>query len=249
VEEALELTGKAEEHHFWFRGFRRFLAPVITDRAAGRRDLRLIDCGCGTGANLTLLVPHGRAFGFDLTEYGSARASTRKGASVVRADILRIPFASGAFDMATSFDVLQCVPGDVEAVSEMARVVRPGGLVILTLAAHEFLRGDHAETWNEVRRYTPETARALMARAGLRVERVSFLFASIFPLFLVARTWQRLLRRYRRPRPDGDISVPPEPLNAVLTWLLNGEAMLARRVSMPIGSSLLVVGVKDQGSS
>jgi SAM-dependent methyltransferase len=246
VEDALGLTDRAEESHFWFHGFRRFLAPVITGHAAGRRDLRLIDCGCGTGQNLALLVPHGRTFAFDLTAYGSARARARDGASAVRADITRIPFASGVFDMATSFDVMQLVRGDVEAVSEMARVVRPGGLVILTLAAHDFLRGDHAETWNEVRRYTPETARALMERAGLRVERVSFLFASVFPLILIARTWQRLLRRYRSPRFDADITLPPGPLNYVLTWLLSGEAALARRFPMPIGSSLLVVGVKPR---
>jgi SAM-dependent methyltransferase len=244
VEEALDLTGKAEGDHFWFRGFRWFLAPVISDRAAGRRDLRLIDCGCGTGSNLALLMPHGRTFAFDLTALGSARARVHTGAPSVRADITRIPFASGVFDMATAFDVLQCVPGDVEAVSEMTRIVKPGGLVILTVAAYEFLGGDHAESWNEVRRYTPATVRALVERAGLRVERVSFLFASVFPLFLAARTWQRLLRRFRGPRFEADITVPPGPLNAVLTWLVSGEARLARRLSMPIGSSLLVVAVK-----
>ena len=67
MDDLLELTGRAEATHFWFRGFRKFVAPVIGDLADGRARLRLVDCGCGTGHNLRLLQPHGRAIGFDLT--------------------------------------------------------------------------------------------------------------------------------------------------------------------------------------
>jgi len=82
--------------------------------AGGRSDLRVIDCGCGTGHNLRLLAPYGRAVGFDLTPLGAA-ASRRAGWPAVRADITRIPFASQTFDIATSFDVLQCVELDEAA--------------------------------------------------------------------------------------------------------------------------------------
>jgi SAM-dependent methyltransferase len=67
MEHALELTRQAEATHFWFQGFRSFVAPVLHDVAAGRGSLRLIDCGCGTGNNLALLRPYGTVFGFDLT--------------------------------------------------------------------------------------------------------------------------------------------------------------------------------------
>jgi SAM-dependent methyltransferase len=240
----LDLTGRAEATHFWFHGFRGFVTPVIAECAGGRPGLRLIDCGCGTGTNVGLLAPHGRAFGFDLSPFGSQRAGQRNGGRVVRGDITRIPFASGTFDIATSFDVLQCIEGDTEAVAEMPRLLRPGGTAILTRAALDILRGDHAEVCNEARRYTPRTARQLVERAGLEVERVSYLFASLFPLMLAARVSQRLLRPYRQPRRDQDIAVPAGPLNQALTWLVSGEAAMARRIPMPIGSSLLVVARK-----
>jgi ubiquinone/menaquinone biosynthesis C-methylase UbiE len=240
----LDLTGRAEAAHFWFHGFRGFVRPVIAQCAGGRPGLRLIDCGCGTGANVGLLAPHGRAFGFDLSTFGSQRAAQRNGGRVVRGDITRIPFTSGTFDIATSFDVLQCIEEDTEAIAEMTRLLRPGGTAILTLAALDILRGDHAEAWNEARRYTPRTARQLVERAGLEVERVSYLFASLFPLMLATRVSQRLLRPYRRPRRDQDIAVPAAPLNQALTWLVSGEVALARRIPMPIGSSLLVVARK-----
>jgi SAM-dependent methyltransferase len=239
----LELTSRAEATHFWFRGFREFVKPVLCELSGGRRDLRLVDCGCGTGHNLELLRPYGRVVAFDLNQGGVAMARAL-GGDVVRADAARAPFASGIFDIATSFDVMQCIEADAAAVREMARMVRSGGAVLLTMAALEMLRGDHAISWQEVRRYTPATARTLVAQAGLRVERVSFLFGSLFPLMLGVRLAQRLLRPFRAYRPDTDIAVPSAAVNGVLTALVTAEARAARRVSMPVGSSLLVVGRK-----
>lgn len=244
MDDLLELTGRAEATHFWFRGFRKFVSPVLANVANGRSGLRLVDCGCGTGHNLRLLRPHGTAVGFDLSEAGPARAYA-SGLTVFRGDVTRIPLPSGAFDVATSFDVLQCVEADVVAVREMARILRPGGVLVITLAALEALRGDHSEVWQEVRRYTPASARQLVEGAGLRVERVSFMFASLFPLMASVRLVQRVTRRFGRTvRADTDIAVPAGPINRLLTAVLSAEAALVRHVPMPIGSSLLVVARK-----
>lgn len=240
----LELTGLAEPTHFWFRGFRTFAAPVIHEIAAGRRNLRILDCGCGTGYNLTMLLrPYGQAFAFDLTREAMQRARTA-GRPLVRADLEHIPFASETFDLATSFDVVQSVPDDRRAVGEMARVLKPGGHVVLNVTALECLRGDHSDVWGERRRYTRAGAARLMDDAGLQVVRMSFLFASLVPLMLAVRTAQRLLRVWREPRGDADLTVPAPPINATLTWVVKAEAALARRVPMPLGSSLLIVGRK-----
>ena len=92
----LELTARAEPTHFWFRGFRAYVAPVIREIAAGRRDLSMIDCGCGTGYNLkTLLQPYGRAFAFDMTPDALQRARA-SGRPLVRADMEQIPVQVGA---------------------------------------------------------------------------------------------------------------------------------------------------------
>ena len=75
MSDLLGLTAHAEATHFWFRGFRTYFAPAIREIAAGRHDLRIIDCGCGTGYNLThLLQPYGRTFGFDLVPDAIRRA-------------------------------------------------------------------------------------------------------------------------------------------------------------------------------
>jgi ubiquinone/menaquinone biosynthesis C-methylase UbiE len=238
----LELTAQAEAEHFWFQGFRSFITPVIADLARGRPDLTLLDCGCGTGTFLKLFDHSVRTFGFDVVVAGV-------GGRVVQADVLHIPFEANTFDIATSFDMLQCVEADLDAVREMTRVVRPGGAVVLTVAALEMLRGDHSELWREFRRYSPSMVRQLVEQTGLRVERVAFLFASLFPLMLAVRMTQRMLRLFREVHDDTDIRIPPAPVNALLTLLLRKEAAVAERISMPFGSSLLVVARKPMTRS
>ena len=240
-DELLEHTRRAEAGHFWFRGFRRFLRPVLRQLAAERGDLRLIDCGCGTGANLSLLRTYGQTFAFDLLAGTSGAARV---ARIVRADITEIPFGTGVFDVVTAFDVLQCVERDVDAVTEMARIARSGGALVVTLAALDVLRGDHAEAWNERRRYTPSKARALAAAAGLEVERLRFMFGSVLPLMLTVRLAQRLSRPFRSRPGQWDMTVPAAPINAALTAAVSAEAALARYVPLPIGSSILLVARK-----
>src|SRR4026208_1011428 len=121
MDDLLDLTSRVEATHFWFRGFRRFVAPEIAEIADGRRDLYLLDCGCGTGHNLaTLLRPYGRAFGFDLTPAGLAHGRDA-GLRLARADMAAIPFQSGRFDVVTTFDVLQYVRDDGGVVCASAR--------------------------------------------------------------------------------------------------------------------------------
>jgi ubiquinone/menaquinone biosynthesis C-methylase UbiE len=243
MSDLLELTGRAEATHFWFHGFRAYMVPQIAALAAGRRDLRLIDCGCGTGFNLGLLQPYGRVFGFDFSHSGVTRTRAR-GIPVARADLQRIPFADNTFDLATSFDVLQSVPDDTQALREMARILKPGGYVLLNVTAMEWLRGDHSDVWGEQRRYTTEHGAHLLYAAGLQPVRLAYLFGSLVPLMLAVRTGQRLMRLFRRPTGDFDLTVPVAPVNAALTWMVRTEAALARRVPLPVGSSIMIVGRK-----
>ena len=240
----LELTARAETSHFWFRGFRMYIAPAIEEIAAGRRDLRFLDCGCGTGYNMrTLLLPYGRAFGFDLVPDGIRRARS-VGRPIVRADIQKIPFKSDSFDIATSFDVVQSVPDDRGALREMARVLKPGGSVVLNTTAMDIMRGDHSDVWGELRRYTPERVAPILSAAGLEPVKISYLFGSLLPMMLGVRTLQRMLRTVREPQGDSDLAVPSPPVNGVLTALVAAESALARRVKIPFGSSLMVVARK-----
>ena len=121
MEHLLRATARAETQHFWFRGFRYFVVPLLREAAAGRSDLRLLDCGCGTGKNLDLLAPFGRAYGFDLTAVGLKIGHEAGRTRLARATVAAAPFPSALFDIVTSFDVLYSLETPVErqAVAEM----------------------------------------------------------------------------------------------------------------------------------
>jgi SAM-dependent methyltransferase len=243
MDSQLALTSRVEDEHFWFRGFRAFITPLLQQAVNGRPEARILDCGCGTGYNLTLLARFGRPVGFDLTPTGLALARGR-GLPLARASITHIPFRDASFDLLTSFDVLQIIPDDGAVLKEMARVLAPGGTAIVTAPAMAVLRGGHAAEWPEERRYSPARIRRLADEAGLRVERATYLFASLFPMMLGVRT----MRRLWEPDAGGDdweMRVPPAPVNAALTRLLQAEAALTRRTPLaPVGSSVLLVASK-----
>jgi SAM-dependent methyltransferase len=246
VEHLLRATATAEARHFWFRGFRAFILPLVARATSGRADARILDCGCGTGANLALLDGFGRAYGFDLPE-GGLRAGRRAGRRrLARASVTAAPFPSATFDLVTSFDVLYSLqaPDERAAVAEMYRLIRPGGYALVNVAALDMLRGDHSVLSREVRRYSRLSLRALLSGAGFTIERLTYTNAALFIPLAALRAWQRL--RGLRPEAEAqtDISVPWAPINAALTAALLAESWWLRRFNSPFGSSLLCLARK-----
>ena len=127
MDRLLEATARAERDHFWFRGFRRFIEPLVADAARGVRPV-ILDCGCGTGHNLRMLRKYGRAYGIDLTWAGLQYAHGQGERQVARASAAQLPFPDARFDLVTSFDVIYSLPDQVEreAIAEMFRVLKPG---------------------------------------------------------------------------------------------------------------------------
>jgi len=243
MDRLLEATARAERDHFWFRGFRRFVRPLLDQAAGGRRDLRTLDCGCGTGHNLAMLRRFGRAVGIDLTFSGLTYAVGRGDGKVAQASAAQLPFPAGAFDLVTSFDVIYSLPDAVEraAVAEMHRVLAPGGHLLLNVAAMPMLRGSHSILGGEVRRYSKPRLRQLLETGEFEILRLTYTNASTLPLTAGVRLTQRLLSLGES---AVEISVPPAPLNVALSGVLAVESVALKFMDMPAGSSLLCLARK-----
>jgi SAM-dependent methyltransferase len=248
MDRLLRATAKAEARHFWFRGFRAFVVPLVRRALRGRVDPHILDCGCGTGANLDWLGRFGCATGFDLSETGLRLGRSAGRPRLVRASVAAAPFRDASFDLVTSFDVLYSLPDGEEraALVEMYRLLRPGGYALINVAASESLRGDHSVLSREVRRYSRDLLRNRVTSAGFRIDRITYAFASLFVPMRLARGWQR--RRGLRPEEDvavqHEIAVPPAAANALLTAVVVVEAAALRVVDMPFGSSLICLARK-----
>jgi ubiquinone/menaquinone biosynthesis C-methylase UbiE len=239
----LEATARAERDHFWFRGFRAFVKPALATATGGRR-CRILDCGAGTGANLLMLRAFGSAVGVDLTWTGLAFAHARGERRIAQASAIALPFPGHSFDLVTSFDMLQCVPDDGAALAEMRRVLRPGGHLVITVAAMRLLWGNHSILAREVRRYGRGELRDRLALAGFEPRRVTYTNATLFPILAPLRIAQRvrgLALSDEDARAEQEIAVPPRAVNAIMIALLAAEAAVVRVANMPFGSSLLAV--------
>jgi SAM-dependent methyltransferase len=246
VDHLLRATAKAEGRHFWFRGFRAFVLPLVRMALDGHPSPRILDCGCGTGANVDLLSRFGLAFGFDLSWAGLRLGRDAGRVRLARATVAAAPFPTGAFDLVTSFDVLYALEADAEraAVAEMYRLLRPGGYALINVAAMQVLRGDHSVLSREVRRYSRDELRRLVVNAGFSIVRLTYTnFMLVVPLAMV-RLAQRRRGLAREEHAQREIAVPWAPINAVLTWLLLLESVWIRRFDSPAGSSLICLARK-----
>ena len=250
VDHLLRATAQAETRHFWFRGFRAFVTPLIRDATAGRSNVRILDCGCGTGANVDLLGRFGRAFGFDLTETGLRLGREAGRTRLARASVTAVPFPTASFDVVTSFDVLYSLDGPDErtALAEMYRLLKPGGFAIINVAALEILRGDHSVLSREIRRYDRRLLRERVTEAGFSIVRLTYTNVVLSIPLLITRALQRRRGLKREEEAQQEITVPPAALNGLLTALLRAESLWIRSFNAPFGSSLLCLARKPADS-
>lgn len=235
---------ETEDNYWWYRGLRALLQNVLARYAPP--DAMILDAGCGTGANLKLMQSYGCAIGIDISEeaiaFCHARGIPRERAFL--ASLTDLPFRNALFDLAVSFDVVCNIPDDVAALAELARVLKPGGRLVMQLPAYQWLWSAHDVAVGHQRRYSAHELRDKIARAGLQVERVTHTNALLFPIGVV----ERLVRR--RALRDGhsvqsDLTTPlPRWVNTSFGALTTVEMRAAAQADFPIGLSVLIVARK-----
>ncbi len=238
-----------EETLWWYVGLRHFLRRNLSRYLGHKAGACLLDAGCGTGINLQLLNEFGEAFGIDYSpeaiDFCRQRGLRRTG----RASIFHLPFANGQFDAVTCMDVLghQSITNDVAALSEIRRVLKPGGLVFVHVAALDMLRGPHDEVVMFSKRYSRGELKQAVTGAGLHLERLTFRNTAIFPALLL----HRQVGKFTKPvstEAESDVKLPHPLVNRVMEGVMKTENHIAARLQLPIGSSLFCVA-RRPGSS
>jgi SAM-dependent methyltransferase len=234
-----EVMHAQELSHWWFRGRRRVLVNLLRGVAGPRAgSLRILDYGCGTGGNSSAYASLGEVFGIE-PDAGAVRlAQERGGARYCRASGTELPLRRAVFDAVVASDVLEHIQDDSAAVGEIARVLRPGGTAVVSVPAHQWLFSEHDAALHHFRRYSKAALRRVLEGGGLRIRRISYWNAALFPAICLHRL---VARRSGVQGPRSDTTSAPWLVNEALTAVLAAEAVILRHASLPWGVSLIAV--------
>lgn len=237
---------KCERDFWWYRGMRVILSRLLDRYLAGRSLRRVLEAGCGTGYMSWLLRQerHWPIVPMDISPDGLRYARAMGMDSAVQGDIAGLPFASGVFDLVLSLDVLVHFPrgAEIAAAREMARVLAPGGKIVVRTSALDILRSRHSAFAYERQRFTRGRLRKLFETAGFRILRCTYANSLLLPVALAKfRLWE--------PLRGGPPSSGIEPVAPWLDRLLYAplaieSAVIAAGLNFPLGQSLLLIGEK-----
>ncbi|HET6387623.1 MAG TPA: class I SAM-dependent methyltransferase [Armatimonadota bacterium] len=239
--DAQESTG------WWFVAKRRFVTSLLEHRGLTGDLFPLLDGGCGTGAALRAMAALGSnqaagICGLDPSVDALNRARRKSNARLVCGSMERCPFAAGAFHTILLLDVLEHLDHDQAALQEAWRALAPGGRLVITVPAYPLLWSDHDVALHHRRRYRRRDLERLLSESGFETLYLGHIFASVFPLALLARIARRI---FPPPSPSADIGAAPTALNRSLIELLRLESLLARKAPLPFGTSLLSLARKS----
>jgi SAM-dependent methyltransferase len=239
--ERLARLAGLEQWHFWFAARRELVRRLLRTRLAPSHQL-VLDVGCGPGGTVALLGELGhRAIGLDVhSESLQAVRRAHPGSWVVQADGAALPFASETFDGVTIMDVLEHVD-DSAFATEVERVTKPGGWLLVTVPAMPWLWSYQDEVAGHRRRYTRRSVRRLLEAQGFEVRSLIPYQFFLFPLVVGAR----LLGRRRESVRERELDIPPR-VNRLLGAIARAEVAAGRVVTWPFGSSLVALCEKPR---
>jgi SAM-dependent methyltransferase len=235
-----------EDTYWWYVGMRGIFLSLIDRHYQERRNLRILDAGCGTGGNLGHLRRYGQVTGIDISSEAIRFCWLRdwKGCRLVQSSLKSLPFHDEVFDLITSFDVLCYIDDDMLAMHELSRVLKPGGRLIVNLPAYGLLHSKHDLAVHVEKRYTRLQVAQMMEKAGLTVEKITYANSVLFPLeaaVRIARKWPASSAS----QAESDLRILPPIINRWLTMVLYFERNLLQRLNLPFGLSVISVGRKS----
>jgi SAM-dependent methyltransferase len=226
-----------DERHWWYRARRDILTDLISRKISLPADARILEIGCGTGHNLEMLQGFGRADGIEIDPAAREIAERRLGRTIGSAPLPQLTgVEDGAYDMVAILDVLEHVEEDQAALESIARKLKLGGKILITVPAHPWMWSAHDDVNHHKRRYTKKTLNKVIADAGLQVELLSWFNSLLFPLAAAARFAGRLTGNK-----DSDDKMPPKVLNSVFETLFGLERYAVGRMPLPPGVSLVAI--------
>jgi SAM-dependent methyltransferase len=236
------LMAQVEDTHWWFCSRQAIVASVLSGLGLSP-GARILEPGCGTGGNFAMLSRFGEVYAMDADLDACKFAGARKTAKVEQGQLPeRVPFEGVSFDLVVMTDVLEHLVRDQDSLTALRERLKPGGWLLATVPAFQWLWSVHDTTHHHQRRYVARDLRALIERSGYSVAYLSYYNFLLFPAIAAARGLGRL--RKSDPQHDHDLRAHSGLVNSILRTVFSSERHAIGRLTVPFGVSLLVVARK-----
>ena len=230
-----------EDKHFWYKGM-RLISQSILSRYLKNKDNYILDAGCGTGGNFSFLNQFGTVVGIDVSPIAVKLAKKKGITNIKKASVGQIPYSDNSFDLITCFDVLgHKQVNEEKALVEFHRVLKPGGLIMIRVAAYKWLYSYHDIEVQNSRRYTKSKLIKLLKRKNFLPIKKTYANTILFPIIGIKRLFLKL---FNIKSLDSDV----QPVNKILNYLLFIafiiENFIIKFINLSFGTSIIILARK-----
>jgi len=237
------IMDRVEDTHWWFVGRRAiletFLKQIVPVPGSDAENLRILDVGCGTGANLEMLAQFGSAEGVDVSEE-ALEFCRKKGLTAQKGLAEALPYPDETFDITTALDVVEHLDDDISGLKEMFRVTKAGGYSLIFVPAFMWLWGVQDDISHHRIRYTRKQIVERLEKAGFSIERATYANFSFFGPVLSGR----LFMRTTGIKPESENNINISALNGAFGKVFSAERFWLKKRNFPFGVSIVVVARK-----
>jgi len=238
------IMDRVEHKHWWFVGRRAilesFMIGIVAKIGTQGSSIRILDVGCGTGANLEMLSQFGKTEGVDVSD-DALEFCRGKGLNVQKGLAEGLPYEDSSFDVTTALDVVEHLDDDLAGLTEMFRVTKSGGYSLIFVPAFMWLWGVQDDISHHRIRYTKSQIIERLEKAGYSIERATYANWTFFAPILAGRTLMKLTGI----KPESENNVNVSALNGVFGRLFSSEKFWLKNFDFPFGVSIVVVAKKN----
>ena len=238
------IMNRVEDSHWWFVGRRAilegFLRQIIQNPKSKIQNPKILDVGCGTGANLEMLQKFGAAEGVDVSD-DALEFCKAKGLKAHKGLAEKLPFADESFDVVTALDVVEHLDDDVAGLKEMHRVLKTGGDALIFVPAFMWLWGVQDDISNHRIRYTKKQIVERLEKAGFEIERATYANITFFAPIFAGRSLMKLTGI----KPESENNVNVSALNGIFGKIFSAERFWLKNFDFPFGVSIVIVAKKS----